>query len=136
MTALPPRSSFPFGPGSLDSHCQTFLGIRKSEAITQEDKSHMRRTFCEKSNDAYGYALTDPVNTLLVWEQMQQCHVQVYQGFGFSPNDTPPMRGTLGAGVSDLVTRTAQQSTVNSQKLESGRSCRTSGALLSRSRHT
>jgi hypothetical protein len=55
---------------SLDYLCQTFLGLGKSESISEDEKREMLATFKTKPQDAYGYAIVDAVNTLLLFEQM------------------------------------------------------------------
>jgi hypothetical protein len=92
----------PFGSASLDRHCQTFLGFGKSPAVSQKEKERMLDTFATKPADAYGYALADAVNTLLVYEAMHEKHEQVYHSFGVDKNipDFPP---TMGSRVSRFV---------------------------------
>jgi hypothetical protein len=92
----------PFGQASLDSLSKTFLGLGKSETLTEADKRDMLRTFRERTADAYGYAAVDAVNTLLVHEQMQARDGQIYQALGFRSWGVPPLRATLGSQVSTL----------------------------------
>src|SRR5262249_26447477 len=46
-------TALPFGPGSLDKHCRTFLGTGKGETLGQDDKADMRQAFEKKTKDAY-----------------------------------------------------------------------------------
>lgn len=114
-------TTLPFGAGSLDGHCQTFLNINKNDAITGEQKSRMREVFEQHTHDAYGYALSDAVNTLLVYERMKQQHADMYAAFDFTPEESPPMRHTLGTRVAEFITRTAQRSSAPSCQLNSRR---------------
>jgi hypothetical protein len=101
----------PFGPASLERHSQTFLGLGKCNLLTTEDKRDMLRTFQEKTADAYGYALVDPVNTLLIHEQMVQRDCEIYRCFNIPDGEIPPLRPTLGSRVSTFLVRTARQDT-------------------------
>lgn len=111
----------PFGPASLDDHCRTFLQIGKSSVLTAEDKSGMRETFHRKTVDAYGYAITDPVNTLLVHEQMERHHQQTIAELDIDSGQLRRMRGTLGARAADAVSRCAQKTGLASPELKSQR---------------
>jgi hypothetical protein len=113
----------PFGPASLDAHSRTFLKLGKSGALTEADKREMRRAFHEKTRDAYGYALVDPVNTLLIHEQMQERDREIYRSFGMPEEAIPPLRSTLGSRVADFLVRvTARDAAGGSLKLASQRS--------------
>jgi hypothetical protein len=112
---------FPYGPASLDSHSKTFLGLPKSDAVGQEDKEDMLRTFHDKTSLAYGYSMVDGVNTLLLYEQMQKKDREIYAAFGFREEETPPLRATLGSRVSTFLLRTAMKTAAGSKQLPSGR---------------
>lgn len=107
---------FPYGPGSLDSHSRTFLNLAKSEALTQPDKEDMRKTFQQKTADAYGYAMVDAVNTLLVHEQMIQKDRDIYRVFGFTDKKIPTLRATLGSRVSTFLKKTTMRDVVGGGK--------------------
>src|SRR5690606_20059877 len=62
----------PFGPGSLDRLCESFLGTRKLGNITAEEKANMVEVFRKRTVDAYRYAIADAVLTLKLYEAMQQ----------------------------------------------------------------
>jgi hypothetical protein len=123
----------PYGPASLDGHCQTFLRLGKSACLTPEEKGRMLRTFRERAHDAYGYAIADAVNTLLVYEQMARKDADIYRAFGFGEaDDIPPLRPTLGSRVSTFLIRTAQRELGQSRDLPSRRaleSLRRKGSL-------
>lgn len=78
----------PFGPATLDSHSQSFLGIAKQKAITDADKGRMLQTFLKKTSDAYLYAILDPILTLLVAERMREEDHRLYVTMGFEKPDT------------------------------------------------
>ncbi len=111
----------PFGTATLDRHSQTFLGTGKSDAISACEKANMLTTFHEKPADAFGYSVSDSVNTLLIHEEMQQKDRQIYAGFGFTTSESPPLRSTLGARVADFVTKTTAKAAVGSRQLRSTR---------------
>ncbi len=113
----------PFGPASLDRHCQTFLGVNKSDVLTREEKKRMSSTFEQRTPDAYGYAVTDALNTLLVYEQMQEEHATIYKSFKVT-DDMPEFRGTMGRRVSDFMQAMIRQHFEPSQHLGTGRRLR------------
>lgn len=104
----------PFGPASLDRLSQTFLGLPKSDVLGPGDKQDMLRTFRERTCDAYGYAMVDAVNTLLVYEQMQAKDRSVYAAFGFSAEEIPPLRATLGGRVGAFMVATTRKAAAGS----------------------
>jgi hypothetical protein len=81
----------------------------------------MLKTFRSRTSDAYGYSMVDAVNTLLVQEQMEKRDRDLYQAFGFSAEDTPPLRPTLGSRISTFLTKDLQRQTAGSSKLPSVR---------------
>ena len=112
----------PYGPASLDSHSKTFLRLGKLDCFSSEEKRHMLRTFQERADDAYGYAMTDAVNTLLVHEQMARKDAEIYQAFDFGEEEEiPPLRATLGSRVSTFLMRTAERELRYSKTLPSRR---------------
>ena len=112
----------PFGGGSLDRLCQTFLGAGKSEAISQSEKENMLSTFQRRTADAYGYAISDVINELLLYQQMKRHHREVFRAFGVPKQATPPMRPTLGRRTSDFIQAMVQQTAAaGSQRLASER---------------
>lgn len=110
-----------YGPASLDSLSKTFLNLGKCEAVTDAEKADMRKVFCDRTADAYGYAVADAVNTLLTFEQMGARDAAIYHAFDFGPFEVPPLRATLGSRVSNFLTRTASRKTTGSASLRSFR---------------
>lgn len=107
------------GGGSLDDHCRTFLGLPKSDVISTKEKTHMLHTFRRKTNDAYGYAISDAVNTLLLAEQLRAEHESLCASLGCPKDDYPPQRATMGRGVADLIiTGTKQKAAQGSMLLD------------------
>jgi hypothetical protein len=112
----------PYGPASLDSLSQIFLKVPKCGALGPEDKADMLRTFRERTADAYGYAVVDALNTLLVYEQMQAKDAETYRAFGFPEKEIPPLRNTLGSRVSTFLTATTLRTlAADSRRLPSER---------------
>jgi hypothetical protein len=117
------RDTFlPFGPAGLETLSRTFLGFGKNETLTEQDKGDMDRTFRDRTADAYGYAMADALNTLLVYEQMQCKDREVYRSFGFPEEDIPPLRPTLGSRVSTFLVRATRRATGPCESLPSDRS--------------
>ena len=115
----------PYGKASLEKHSQTFLGLSKCEAISNAQKSSMEQTFREHTDDAYGYAITDSVNTLLVHEQMNAEHRRTFTLFGCPADDIPVMRPTLGSRVVDFtISATRRSAAANSKVLSSNAALR------------
>jgi hypothetical protein len=75
-------TTLPYGKGRLEDHSQTFVGIGKSETLSEEDKKHMSETFRKRPTDTYGYAMVDAVNTLLVYEAMVAKDREISRAFG------------------------------------------------------
>ena len=111
---------YPCGSASLETHSQTFLGLSKCQAISNGQKKNMRRTFRKHTDDAYGYAITDAVNTLLVYEQMNAEHRLTFAAFGCPVDEIPEMRPTLGSRVADFMTLlTRRSAAANSENVAS-----------------
>ncbi len=110
----------PFGSASLNSHSRTFLQLGKSDLLAEKDKREMFKTFRERPHDAYGYAIVDAVNTLLVYEQMAEYDRGIYQHFGHpGPAEMAP---TLGRRVANfLVAMTRESVAKDSQVLATAR---------------
>jgi hypothetical protein len=98
-------TALPFGKGSLDTHAKSFLGISKLESISKEDKERMRETFHKKTNEAYLYAMLDPILTLLVHERMREEDHKMYVTLGFEESEIPPLRPTMGSRVAETMTK-------------------------------
>jgi hypothetical protein len=113
-----------FGNANLDRLSQTFLGMPKSDALTAEDKGNMLRTFHDKTEQCYGYAIVDAVNTLLIREQMESQHHRVYQVMGLSMVAIPPCRPTLGSRVAELLVKATCHAVADSKELSSERKIR------------
>jgi hypothetical protein len=75
-------TALPFGRGSLEAHSQTFIGIGKSDTLSEADKKDMLKTFQTRTADAYGYAYVDAINTLLVYEAMVAKDKEISKAFG------------------------------------------------------
>ena len=101
-------TTLPFGPASLDRHSRTFLGLPKSGALSEDDKMDMLATFRTKTADAYGYAVAEAVNTLLVYEQMRIRDYELYKSFGFADEDVPLLQAFLGGRVSTFLAETTR----------------------------
>ena len=56
----------------------------------------MLRAFREKTADAYGYAIVDAVNTLLVHERMAEMDREIYASFDVPDAEIPPMKAHPG----------------------------------------
>ena len=84
----------------------------------------MRQAFRSKTSEAYGYAVVDVVNTLLVFEQMQHRDRHIYESFGFGDGEVPDLRSTLGSRVSDFLFRTVCSAAIGSQNLPTKNSVR------------
>jgi hypothetical protein len=93
----------PFGPASLDDLARTFLGLGKYDRISAKEKGNMLEVFRTRTADAYAYAAADAITTLLLAEEMARRHAGMYRSFGWSEEEAPPMRPTLGRRVSDLI---------------------------------
>jgi hypothetical protein len=91
----------PFGPGSLDRLCQTFLGVGKSAAFSPDEMEQMRYAFQRRPEAAFGYALRDVILTLLLYEKMLERDRAMYEAFGLTP--LRPMKATLGSRVAEFV---------------------------------
>jgi len=97
----------PFGSASLDSHSRTFLQLGKNELLADQDKRVMLKTYQQRTHDAYGYAIVDAVNTLLVYEEMAKYDRAIYQRF-----DHPggiEMAPTLGRRVANFLVAMTQE---------------------------
>jgi hypothetical protein len=104
-------TNLPFGPAKLDDLSRTFLRIPKYEGISEEEKAQMIKLFRERTTDAYTYAVADPLNTLLVHEQMQAIDRQMFLDFGIPVDQIKPMRATQGQRTFAFLTATAREST-------------------------
>lgn len=100
----------PYGSGSLDTFSQIFLGVGKVDTISREDKAVMESTFRTKTLDAYGYAIVDVANTLLVFEEMQKRDREIYESFETPAERIPALKSTLGRRVSDFLVQMTHQS--------------------------
>jgi hypothetical protein len=111
-------TNLPFGPMTLQTAGNTFLGIGKAETLTPKDKQDMRAAFQKKTRDAYGYAIVDAVNVLLVAEEMEKEHRKIYGAFACPEEDVPAMRPTLGSRVAQFLgTMTALTAAAGSAEL-------------------
>ena len=110
----------PFGSASLERHCQTFLGFGKCAALSDNEKGNMLETFLARPSDAFGYAIVDSVNTLLLHEQMKEKHERVYRSFGFH-DDIPKFQPTMGSRVSRFLLETLKRQCEQSHILSRSR---------------
>jgi hypothetical protein len=106
---------------SLDDLSRTFLGRGKDQDITAADKQDMLRTFREKPREAYAYAIRDVVNTLLIHEQMQVMDADIYESFGVTGADIPPMKATVGSRNSHLMVHMTARAATGSTLLAKDR---------------
>jgi hypothetical protein len=90
---------------SLDDLARTFVGVGKPEGFGQAEKADMLRTFRREPGRAYAYAVQDAVLTLLVKEQMEATHRQMYEALGFSGADIPALPSTQGSRVAEMIVR-------------------------------
>jgi hypothetical protein len=94
----------------------------------------MLETFCTRTADAYGYAIVDVVNTLLLHEQMWNEHRRIYRSFGVPDQEIPDFRPTMGSRVSDflveMVVRHANGSRRLSNRQQAKRLLRPGGRRL------
>jgi len=115
------RWPWPFGPGSLDAHGRTFLGVGKGDALGPEDKTRMLATFRTKTAAAYGYAAGDAVLTLEVHERMKAQDRAIYGAFGWADETTPPMKATVGGRAAQFLIEAARRAAAGSAALATGR---------------
>jgi hypothetical protein len=113
-----------FGPGSLDDLGRAFLGLSKSDALADPEKQDMLRTFRERPADAYGYAIVDVANTLLLHEEMAEADREIYRSFGVPDADIPPMKGTLGARTAEFLRVITRKAVAGSELLAGDRAVR------------
>ncbi len=109
----------PFGPGSLERHSQTFLGIGKCQTISDAEKGRMLETFRARPADVYGYGMVDAVNTLLLYEQMVTTSTRMYRNFGFDdnvPNFQPTMGSRVARFLEEMLARSCAESTILSKR--------------------
>jgi hypothetical protein len=112
----------PFGHATLESLSKTFLGFGKHGTLAEQDKRDMLHTFQARTADAYGYAMADALNTLLVYERMQARDRDIYRSFGFPDEAIPPLRPTLGGRVSTFLLRATRREAGECDSLPSDRS--------------
>jgi hypothetical protein len=125
----------PFGPASLDRHCQTFLGLGKNQAISEAEKERMLETFKTKPAEVYGYGMVDAVNTLLLHEQMVEANTNIYRCFGFDagvPAFQPTMGRRVARFVEEMVARSCTESQVLSMRRNLAKLLRQGGTQLFR----
>jgi hypothetical protein len=101
-------TNLPFGPRGLGALSRAFLGLTKSDRISEAEKGDMATTFLARTADAYGYAVVDAVNTLLLYEEMGRRDRDLYCRFDVPEDLVPPLRATLGSRVSTFVEVTAR----------------------------
>ena len=112
-------TNLPFGSGSLDRLCQTFLGVSKADALSHDEIEQMRDTFLQRPHATFGYALRDVVLTLLLYEKMLSRDRAMYQAFGIAP--IGPMKPTLGSRVAEFVFAATSQFASDSSRLKNPR---------------
>ena len=98
------------GPAKLDDLARSYLGIAKDQSISDDDKPRMKTVFGDprRTADAYRYAIQDAVITLLIVEKMEKQHQTLYADFGIPADSVPPMHGTPGLRVANLVVQHAR----------------------------
>jgi hypothetical protein len=95
------------GPSKLDALARAYLGLEKNSSITEAEKARMKEVFLDprRAADAYRYAAHDAVLTLLVAEKMRRQHGELYAKFSIPSEHVPPMHGTPGLRVANLILR-------------------------------
>jgi hypothetical protein len=98
------------GPTKLDDLARSYIGVAKDELVTGADKEKMKAVFRDpnRTADAYRYAAQDAIITLLVAQRMEGQHAALYSGFGIPLRDIPPMHGTPGLRVANLILQHAR----------------------------
>ena len=107
----------PFGTGSLDDLCRTFLGRGKIGDLTPAEKADMRALFRADPARAWAYAIADVVQTLQLLDAMRAEHRAIYQQFGFAPDKIPPMKYFQGARAAQLLEQLALRHAAGSAAL-------------------
>ncbi len=110
-----------FGNKKLDYWCLTFLGSRKSTVLTAADKENMLGTFRERPADAFGYAASDVVSVLRIYERMEQVDRDLYRSFSVPTGSIPAMHGTIGRRISDFLFTLVQKAARGSAVLRTDR---------------
>ena len=109
----------PFGPGSLDELCQTFLGQGKIDEISPAEKRDMRILFRDQPARAYSYAIADAVMPLMLLAAMRANHRDICQKFDIEGDQIPEMKSTLGGRGAELIKIMAARGASSSQTLNS-----------------
>tara|TARA_R110002095_G_scaffold179895_1_gene157401 strand:- start:215 stop:3217 length:3003 start_codon:yes stop_codon:yes gene_type:complete len=107
----------PYGKSNLGTLSDIFINQKKDESISKAEKATMLKTFRTKTNEAYGYAIVDVVNTLLVYEQMKEYDTNIYREFKVPESNIPEMSATIGSRVKDFIISMTSLSISNSQNL-------------------
>jgi hypothetical protein len=115
-------TTLPFGPGSLDRHSQTFLGVRKIDSINAYEKQRMLSTFRSRPSDSFAYAIRDAVLELRLHEEMQRRDREIFTAFDIPSDDIPAMRGTVGGRVSAFLVAATKGAARGSERLHGERS--------------
>ena len=94
-----------YGSTSLDKLAKTYAGVAKDDSIREADKGKMKEVFSnpDQTADAYCYAVQDAVIALLVAERMKQQHTDLYAKLGIPANPVPPMHGTPGLRMANVL---------------------------------
>lgn len=107
----------PFGKTNLNNLSDIFINQKKVDSISKAELAAMSNTFRTRTNEAYGYAIVDVVNTLLIYEQMKKYDSDIYSEFEVPEIDIPEMAATIGGRVKDFILTMTTQSIKNSQNL-------------------
>jgi hypothetical protein len=94
-----------FGHGKLDGLARAFLGLGKSDDLSEADKAAMGAVFRARPRAAYRYAVTDVILTLLLTERMHDLHQNICRDLGLTPEQTPPCHPTPGLRVGTILLR-------------------------------
>ncbi|OWK35736.1 hypothetical protein [Fimbriiglobus ruber] len=107
------------GQTKLDDLGRSYVGVSKDGSVADADKARMKTLFCDpaRTADVYRYAAQDAVITLLVAEGMAKQHACLYEHFKIPPGDIPPMQGTPGLRVANLVLHHARLTAAGSKSL-------------------
>ena len=115
LTTLDTRLAF--GTGTLDALARAFAGVGKPTAIPEEAKARMSGVFRDRPRDAYAYAATDAILTLLTAEGMVAEDRRLFDSFGLSKYAPKRMKPTMGARAAATLEADARRAAEGSTAL-------------------
>ncbi len=110
-------TTLPFGPGTLESMSQTFLGQGKVGDLTRAEQRNMRGLFDADPARAYTSAIADVVQNLRLLEAMREHHRVIYRKFDFTDDQIPVMKNSQGARAAQLLQAITRRFAVGSKLL-------------------